>query len=211
MALVREDLMLTKAQVGNTIIASVAITVIVRIIIGPLCDRFGSRLVYTWLLLLGSLPVMGIGLAQSYESFLLFRLALGAIGASFVITQYHTSMMFGPNCVGTANATTAGWGNLGGGVTQMVMPLILGAILFFGVSESLGWRLAMIGTGCGPVSDRYRLLFLYPGCAGRQLSGTACARRAASRGRQLKKIILVGSKRLSCMGFVCHICGLFWR
>jgi len=60
MALVREDLMLTKAQIGNTIIASVAITVIVRIIIGPLCDRFGSRLVYTWLLLLGSLPVMGI-------------------------------------------------------------------------------------------------------------------------------------------------------
>ena len=30
-------------------------------------------------------------------------------------------------------------------------------------------------------------------------------------GRQLKKIILVGSKRLSCMGFVCHIRGLFWR
>ena len=144
MVLVREDLMLTKAQIGNTIIASVAITVIVRIIIGPLCDRFGSRLVYTWLLLLGSLPVMGVGLAQSYESFLLFRLAIGAIGASFVITQYHTSMMFGPNCVGTANATTAGWGNLGGGITQMVMPLILGAILFFGVSESLGWRLAMI-------------------------------------------------------------------
>ena len=90
---------------------------------------------------------MGIGLAQSYESFLLFRLAIGAIGASFVITQYHTSMMFGPNCVGTANATTAGWGNLGGGVTQMVMPLILGATLFFGVSESLGWRLAMIVPG----------------------------------------------------------------
>ena len=147
MVLVREDLMLTKAQIGNTIIASVAITVIVRIIIGPLCDRFGSRLVYTWLLLLGSLPVMGIGLAQSYESFLLFRLAIGAIGASFVITQYHTSMMFGPNCVGTANATTAGWGNLGGGVTQMIMPLILGAIFFFGVSESLGWRLAMIVPG----------------------------------------------------------------
>ena len=147
MALVREDLMLTKAQVGNTIIASVAITVVVRIIIGPLCDRFGSRLVYTWLLLIGPLPVMGIGLAHSYESFLLFRLAIGAIGASFVITQYHTSIMFGPNCVGTANATTAGWGNLGGGVTQMVMPLILGAILFFGVSESLGWRLAMVIPG----------------------------------------------------------------
>jgi len=120
---------------------------LVRLLIGPLCDRFGARLTYTWLLILGSLPVMGIGLAQSYESFVLFRLAIGAIGASFVITQYHTSMMFAPNCVGTANATTAGWGNLGGGVTQMVMPLILAAFVSLGANTFLGWRLAMIIPG----------------------------------------------------------------
>ena len=147
MAIVREDLMLTKAEVGNTIIASVAITVLVRLLVGPLCDKIGSRKVYTWLLIIGSLPVMGIGLAQNYETFLLFRLAIGAIGASFVITQYHTSVMFAPNVVGTANATTAGWGNLGGGVTQMVMPLIFMAILSFGVDKFLGWRLAMIIPG----------------------------------------------------------------
>lgn len=147
MAIIREDLMLTKAQIGNTIIASVAITVLVRILIGPLCDRIGSRRAYTWLLLIGSLPVMGIGLAKSYESFLLFRLAIGAIGASFVITQYHTSVMFAPNVIGTANATTAGWGNLGGGVTQMVMPLIFTALLTLGVDKFLGWRLAMIVPG----------------------------------------------------------------
>lgn len=147
MAIVREDLLLTKAQVGNTIIASVAITVVVRILIGPLCDRIGSRKAYTWLLILGSIPVMCIGLAQDYISFLLFRLAIGAIGASFVITQYHTSVMFAPNCVGTANATTAGWGNMGGGVTQIVMPLIFTAVLSFGVNEFLGWRLAMIIPG----------------------------------------------------------------
>ena len=147
MAIVREDLMLTKAEIGNTIIASVAITVLVRVLIGPLCDKIGSRKAYTWLLILGSLPVMGIGFAQNYETFLLFRLAIGAIGASFVITQYHTSVMFAPNCVGTANATTAGWGNLGGGVTQMVMPLIFTAVLSFGVDKFLGWRLAMIVPG----------------------------------------------------------------
>jgi NNP family nitrate/nitrite transporter-like MFS transporter len=143
MAVVREDLNLSKAQIGNTIIASVLITVLVRFLIGPLCDRWGPRLCYTVLLTVGSLPVMLIGLANSYETFLLFRLAIGAIGASFVITQYHTSMMFAPNCVGTANATSAGWGNLGGGVTQMVMPLILAGILMLGVSPYLGWRLAM--------------------------------------------------------------------
>ena len=160
MAIVREDLMLTKAQIGNTIIASVAITVIVRILIGPLCDRIGSRKAYTWLLILGSLPVMGIGLAQNYETFLLFRLAIGAIGAAFVITQYHTSTMFAPNCVGTANATTAGWGNLGGGVTQMVMPLIFTAVLSFGVDKFLGWRLAMILPGIALFITGFAYYFL---------------------------------------------------
>jgi NNP family nitrate/nitrite transporter-like MFS transporter len=90
---------------------------------------------------------MGIGLSHSYETFLLFRLAIGMIGASFVITQYHTSIMFAPNVVGTANAATAGWGNLGGGVTQIAMPLIFAAIISLGAGKFLGWRLAMVVPG----------------------------------------------------------------
>lgn len=147
MPLVREDLGLTKIQIGNTIIASVAITILVRLVMGWLCDKIGPRRAYSGLLILGSLPVMAIGLSQNYETFFWFRLAIGAIGASFVITQYHTSVMFAPNCVGTANAAAAGWGNLGGGVTQMVMPMILAAFLSLGVSESLGWRLSMVVPG----------------------------------------------------------------
>jgi MFS transporter, NNP family, nitrate/nitrite transporter len=147
MPIVREDLGLTRAQIGNTIIASVLMTVLVRMLIGPMCDRYGARRTYAALLMAGSLPVMAIGLAQSYEAFLLFRLAIGAIGAAFVITQYHTSVMFAESCVGTANATTAGWGNLGGGVTQMVMPLLFAGMVLLGASESVGWRLAMVVPG----------------------------------------------------------------
>ena len=147
MAVVRDELQLTKAQVGNTIIASVAITIVARLFIGWLCDRIGPRLCYTWLLILGSIPVMGIGLADDYVTFLLFRLAIGAIGGSFVITQYHTSVMFAPNCVGTANATSAGWGNLGGGVTQIIMPLIFAAFVALGYSDSWSWRLSMVVAG----------------------------------------------------------------
>ncbi len=149
MALVRDDLGLTKTQIGNTIIASVAITILARLLIGWLCDRIGPRLAYSGLLVLGSIPVMCIGLAQNYETFLLFRLAIGVIGASFVITQYHTSVMFAPNVVGTANATTAGWGNMGGGVTQIVMPLVLTLVLMLGVNEAFGWRVAMVVPGVG--------------------------------------------------------------
>jgi len=147
MAIVREELDLTRAQVGNTIIASVAITVLARLLIGWLCDRIGPRLTYSWLLVLGSIPVMGIGFAWNYESFLLFRLGIGVIGASFVITQYHTTLMFAPNCVGTANATTAGWGNLGGGATQLVMPLIFAGFGAVGLSAFWSWRLSMVLAG----------------------------------------------------------------
>jgi NNP family nitrate/nitrite transporter-like MFS transporter len=147
MAVVREELSLTKEQVGNTIIASVAITIVARLFIGWLCDRIGPRLCYTFLLMVGSIPVMTIGFSTGYESFLLFRLGIGVIGASFVITQYHTSVMFAPNVVGTANATSAGWGNLGGGVTQMIMPLVFAGFVALGYLEASAWRLSMMAAG----------------------------------------------------------------
>jgi len=148
MIIVRDELNLTKSQVGWSIIASVAVTVFARFFIGWLCDRIGPRLAYTSLLIFGAFPVAGIALANSFESFLFFRLLIGIIGASFVITQYHTSVMFAPNVVGTANATSAGWGNLGGGVTQLVMPLIFsGVIVLFGVTDAAAWRISMVGVG----------------------------------------------------------------
>ena len=147
MAVVRDDLKLTKAQIGNTVIASVLFTIFARFLTGWLCDRFGPRRTYAALLMLGALPVAGIGLAHSYQSFLVFRLIIGLIGASFVVTQYHTSVMFAPRVVGTANAVTAGWGNLGGGVTQWLMPLLFGTIVGLGIDKFMGWRLAMIVPG----------------------------------------------------------------
>lgn len=148
MKVVRDELALSQSQVGWCIISSVAITVLARLAVGWLCDRIGPRLSYSLLLIFGALPVMGIGLAHSFETFLLFRLLIGVIGASFVITQYHTSVMFAPNVVGTANATSAGWGNLGGGVTQIAMPLIFAFFIGgLGFSESLGWRASMLVAG----------------------------------------------------------------
>jgi MFS transporter, NNP family, nitrate/nitrite transporter len=153
MKVVREEMSLTKEQIGWCIIGSVSITVIARLFIGWLCDRIGPRYAYTGLLLLGSLPVMGISFAHNFETFLLFRVLIGVIGASFVITQYHTSVMFAPNCVGTANATTAGWGNLGGGVTQMVMPVVFAFFVgIVGFSETVGWRASMMAAGVACVA-----------------------------------------------------------
>lgn len=147
MPLIREDLGLTKDQIANINIAAVCVTIFVRLLIGPLCDRYGARLTYTCLLALGAIPVVAIAFARTYEVFLFWRLCIGAIGASFVVTQFHTSTMFAPNVVGAANATTAGWGNAGGGATQAIMPLIVTALLALGLEEALGWRIAMIVPG----------------------------------------------------------------
>lgn len=147
MPVIRQELHLTRAQTANSIIVSVALAVFGRLLIGWLCDRFGPRKTYSALLVGGALPVMCIGLAHDYTTFLVFRLAIGLIGASFVVTQFHTSIMFAPNVVGTANATAAGWGNLGGGVTQLTMPLIFSAFLGLGTGPWWGWRLAMIVPG----------------------------------------------------------------
>src|SRR5688572_16339212 len=147
MPTIRQDLGLSKAEVGNTIIAAVSATIFARLIIGKLCDTWGPRKTYTALLLIGAFPVMCVGLADSYTSFLLFRLAIGVIGASFVITQFHTSVMFAPNIKGTANAVAGGWGNLGGGVTNMLMPVIFATIVGFGYTNAQAWRYAMIVPG----------------------------------------------------------------
>src|SRR5215467_12098828 len=66
MPVIREELHLTKAQIGNLTIISVAGTVIVRALMGWLCDKIGPRRAYTWLLILGSVPVMLVGFAHDY-------------------------------------------------------------------------------------------------------------------------------------------------
>jgi NNP family nitrate/nitrite transporter-like MFS transporter len=147
MPVIKGEFHLSVGQIADINIAAVAITILVRLLVGPLCDRFGPRKTYTGLLVAGAIPVLGVAMAQSYESFLLFRLGIGAVGASFVITQYHTSVMFGPKVVGTANAASAGWGNSGGGMAQATMPLLMAAVVMLGVSETMGWRVALLVPG----------------------------------------------------------------
>ena len=147
MPIIKGDLKLTTDQVYSITIAGVLATVLARCAIGPLCDRYGPRATYTALLAFGALPVFAIAFAWDYNSFLICRLFIGIIGASFVITQFHTSVMFAPNVVGTANATVGGWGNAGGGVTQSIMPVLLAGIVAYGASQSMAWRQAQILPG----------------------------------------------------------------
>ena len=52
--------------------------------------------------------------------------------------------MFTKEVAGTANAIVGGWGNLGGGVTQLVMGTVLFPLFKLGMSAEMAWRTVCI-------------------------------------------------------------------
>ncbi|CAI2173241.1 2549_t:CDS:2 [Funneliformis geosporum] len=162
MPAIKKDLNLTVAEVGDSNLTSIASTIIFRVIIGPLCDRFGPKRIMAALLVVGAIPVGLSGLANNASEFITLRFFIGVIGATFVPCQFWTTQMFSSSVVGSANALVGGWGNMGAGVTYVIMPIVLEGILSRGVSEHNAWRIAMVvpaglclvvGLGCLLFSD----------------------------------------------------------
>jgi NNP family nitrate/nitrite transporter-like MFS transporter len=105
--------------------------------------------VQSCLLLFGAIWVFAATGISAPWNYTLIRFFIGTAGATFVTNQFWSSLMFAPNVVGTANATAAGWGNLGGGVTQIFMVVVLfDPFKSAGLSANTAWRVAMIVPGC---------------------------------------------------------------
>merc|ERR1712232_1084144 len=68
-----------------------------------------------------SIPTACTGLVNTAWGLAILRLFIGIAGGTFVMCQYWSSRMFCKEVVGTSNALCGGWGNLGGGVTQLIM------------------------------------------------------------------------------------------
>ncbi|CBJ31726.1 Nitrate high affinity transporter; pseudogene [Ectocarpus siliculosus] len=92
---------------------------------------------------MGCIPTFFAGLVNSATDVAIIRFFIGVMGATFVCTQYWTSQVFAKEFVGTANATSAGWGNLGGGVTQIFMVGVWNAFKTSYDSET-AWRLSFL-------------------------------------------------------------------
>ena len=118
---IKSSLNLSHEEIWMSNVFSSAGTVIYRIIVGPLNDRFGARWVMATTLVIAAIPVMATGLVSNAVELSILRLITGVAGSAFVTCQYWTSSMFTREISGTANSLAAGWGNLGGGVTQIVM------------------------------------------------------------------------------------------
>ena len=141
---IRKELCLDKTTVAHSGTASISATIFVRIVVGPLCDKFGPRRVMSCLLILGGIPMAFAGLIQNGTGLIIVRLFIGILGGTFIPCQFWTSAMFNVKIVGTANALVGGWGNLGGGFTFILMPALFELMKKFGADEFLAWKIAVL-------------------------------------------------------------------
>lgn len=143
---IKEDLGLTKQEIWTSSIVGVAGTIFMRFILGPACDKFGARIPMAVVLCFASIPTACTGLVNSATGLAVLRLFIGSAGGTFVMCQFWASRMFVKEVVGTANALCGGWGNLGGGVTQLVMGAGLFPLfkMFFDGDASKAWRVVCI-------------------------------------------------------------------
>ena len=139
------DLDLTEEEWGLSGVMAVMGTIAFRLAMGWICDKFGARKGLGYLLF-GTMPAIVIMMfVQQAWQFILLRCVIGFSLATFVACQTWCAQMFAKKVVGIANATAAGWGNLGGGVTNLTMPYVFLLMMSFtGENESLSWRLSYI-------------------------------------------------------------------
>ncbi|KAK1425886.1 hypothetical protein QVD17_21248 [Tagetes erecta] len=159
--IIRDNLNLTATDIGNAGIAAVSGAVFARVAMGTACDLFGPRLASSSLILLTAPAVFLSLIANSPAAFLMVRFFTGFSLATFVSTQFWMSSMFSPNVVGTANGLSGGWGNLGGGATQLIMPLVYSLIhTNIGSTKFTAWRVAFFIPAFFQMLSAYAIFFL---------------------------------------------------
>jgi NNP family nitrate/nitrite transporter-like MFS transporter len=139
---IREDLGLSKKEIWSSSIAGVGSTIFVRFLLGPLCDVYGPRVLMSAVLCLSAIPTACTGLIHTATDLTILRCLIGIAGGSFVMSQYWGSRMFTKEVVGTANALIGGWGNLGAGVTNLVVGSYLLPLfeIVTGGDTEMAWR-----------------------------------------------------------------------
>lgn len=142
---IAKDLKLTQTDIANSNIIALVATLLVRLVAGPACDRYGPRYTFAACLLAGSIPTVLAGAVTSAKGLLALRFFVGILGGSFVPCQVWSTGFFDKNIVGTANSFTAGFGNSGGGVTYFLMPAIFDSLVVHqGLSAHVAWRVAFV-------------------------------------------------------------------
>ena len=158
---IKKDLHLTSEEVANSNIVSLTSTLMIRFLAGPLCDQFGSRKVFSFILLLGCLPIGLAPLIKNASGLYVIRFFIGILGGAFVPCQVWCTGWFDKNVVGTANALAGGWGNAGGGITYFIMPAVYDSLVHnHGHTPGEAWRLTFLVPLCMLIACGLGLLLL---------------------------------------------------
>ncbi|KAK1824995.1 hypothetical protein LTR12_000536 [Friedmanniomyces endolithicus] len=144
---IAKDIHMSKTQVSNSNIIALVATLLVRLVAGPACDRFGPRYTFAGCLLVGAIPTFLSGTAYNVQQLYALRFFIGILGGAFVPCQVWTTGFFDKNIVGTANSLTAGLGNAGGGITYFVMPAVYKSLVKQGLSSHEAWRVSFVVPG----------------------------------------------------------------
>jgi NNP family nitrate/nitrite transporter-like MFS transporter len=115
---------LTKANVKALLVTNVALTIPARIIVGGLIDKYGPRRIFAGLMVIMVIPGLTFAFGDNLTQLVVSRLALGAIGAGFVIGIKMTANWFTPKYIGRAEGFYAGWGNFGSAAAAALVPFV---------------------------------------------------------------------------------------
>ncbi|PHH87582.1 hypothetical protein CDD83_8671 [Cordyceps sp. RAO-2017] len=160
---IKADLHLSAADVANSNIVSLCATLLLRFAVGPVCDRYGARITFASLMLLGCVPIGLAPLVRDAAGLCAARFFIGVLGATFVPCQVWCTAFFDSNVVGTANALAGGWGNAGGGVTYFIMPAVFDSLVSRqGMSDSTAWRVTLVVPLACLLTCALGMLFLCP-------------------------------------------------
>ena len=138
MPFIQEALSLTDQQAKVLLILNVAMTIPSRIIVGMLVDKFGPRIMFSSILILGGFISIAFAWADSYQSLAIMRFLSGFIGAGFVVGIRMIGEWFPAKQTGLAQGIYGGWGNFGSAGAAVTLPFIAASI-----GGMDGWRYAI--------------------------------------------------------------------